>query len=91
MLLTKCSIKMCVHDLDLDFMLSYRHAASTGTGVTVYLGSLARAGLAHNYDHLVLPDHLQQLIAAVKDRQEAALLLQSPALGPVTDCLPKQA
>lgn len=61
-----------------------------GRGVTVYLGGLARASLTHNHHHLVLPDHLQQLVAAVKDRQEAALLLQSPAFGPVTDRLPRQ-
>ena len=54
-----------------------------------HLGGLARACFTNHHHHLVLSDDLQQLITAVIHRQEAPLLLQGPALGPVTDSLQK--
>lgn len=65
----------------LDSMDAYRQL------LTPHLGGLARACFTDNHNHLVFSDDLQQLITAVINRQEAALLLQSPALGPVTDSL----
>ena len=55
-----------------------------------HLGGLARACFTNHHDHLVLSDDLQQLITAVIHRQKAPLLLQGPALGPVTDSLQNQ-
>ena len=59
----------------------------TGNPLALHLRGLAGACFANHYDNLALSDDLQQLITAVIDRQEAALLLQSPALCPVTDSL----
>ena len=55
-----------------------------------HLGGLARACFTNHHNHLVLSDDLQQLITAVVHRQKAPLLLQGPALGPVTDSLHNQ-
>ena len=57
---------------------------------TLHLGCLARACFTNHHHHLVLSDDLQQLIPAVVHRQKAPLLLQGPALGPVTDSLQDQ-
>ena len=54
---------------------------------TAHLCGLARASLAHDDHHLILPDDVQQLISCLVDRQKLALLGDGLGLRKLTLCL----